>query len=84
MGSIYTMTNPSFNNYVKIGYAKNAKQYLNRLNRSIEVPFDYRIYAEYETDANLSDIKVHQLIDKINPDLSYIETDNGKRRVREF
>jgi phage-related protein len=27
---------------------------------------------------------VYQLIDKINPDLNYIETDNRKRRFREF
>ncbi len=34
MGYIYIMTNPSFPEYVKIGYAKDVKQRLDELNRS--------------------------------------------------
>ena len=50
MGYIYIMTNPSFPEYVKIGYAKDVKQRLDELNRSSAVPFAFRIYATYEVD----------------------------------
>lgn len=84
MGYIYIMTNPSFEEYVKIGYAKDVKQRLNDLNRSTAVPFAFRIYATYEVDSELSDKKLHSILDKLNPDLRSIEDINGKKRVREF
>ena len=37
IGYIYIMTNPSFPEYVKIGYAKDVKQRLDELNRSSAV-----------------------------------------------
>ena len=84
MGYIYIMTNPSFEEYVKIGYAKNVKQRLDDLNRSSAVPFAFRIYATYEVDSELSDKKLHSILDKLNPDLRSTEEINGKKRVREF
>ena len=84
MGHIYIMTNPSFEEYVKIGYAKDAKQRLEDLNRSSAVPFAFRIYATYEVDSELSDKKLHSILDKLNPDLRSTEEINGKKRVREF
>ena len=55
MGYIYILTNPSFPQYVKIGYAGDVKQRLDELNRSSAVPFAFRIYATYEVDSALSD-----------------------------
>ena len=84
MGYIYIMTNPSFEEYVKIGYAKDVKQRLDDLNRSSAVPFAFRIYATYEVDSALSDKKLHSILDKLNPELRSTEEINGKKRVREF
>lgn len=84
MGYIYILTNPSFPQYVKIGYAKDVKQRLDELNRSSAVPFAFRIYATYEVDSELSDKKLHSILDKLNPELRSTEEINGKKRVREF
>lgn len=83
-GVIYILTNPSFHDYVKIGYADNIKERLKSLNNSPCTPFAFRIYATYEVDHRLNDMKLHKLIDKLNPELRSIETVNGKKRVREF
>ena len=37
MGFIYIFTNPSFEEYVKIGYANNVKQRLDELNSSTSI-----------------------------------------------
>ena len=83
-GYIYIMTNPSFPEYVKIGYANDVKQRLEELNRSTAVPFAFRIYATYEVDSALSDKKLHSILDKLDPELRSTEEVNGKKRVREF
>ena len=83
-GVIYIFTNPSFPQYVKIGYATDVKQRLDELNRSTAVPFAFRIYATYEVDSALSDKKIHSILDKLNPDLRSTEEVDGKRRIREF
>ena len=83
-GVIYILTNPSFPEYVKIGYADDVEKRLTQLNRSECVPFAFRIYAVYEVDSRLSDKKVHAIIDKLNPNLRSIEEFEGKPRVREF
>ena len=46
MGYIYILTNPSFPQYVKIGYATDVKQRLDELNRSTAVPFAFRVYVK--------------------------------------
>ena len=84
MGYIYILTNPSFKEYVKIGYANDVKQRLDELNRSSAVPFAFRVYATYEVDSALSDKKLHSILDKLNPDLRSMEEIDGKKRVREF
>ena len=84
MGYIYIFTNPSFPQYVKIGYAKDVKQRLDELNRSTAVPFAFRIYATYEVDSELSDKRLHSILDKLNPDLRSAEEIDGKKRTREF
>lgn len=83
-GVIYILTNPSFPDYVKIGYANNIERRLHELNRSECIPFAFRVYATYEVDSRLSDKKIHAIIDKLNPNLRSIETFNGQKRVREF
>jgi hypothetical protein len=84
VGYIYILTNPSFPEYVKIGYAKNVNQRLKQLNRSASVPYAFRAYAVYEVTHKLTDKKLHMLIDTLDPDLRTIETFDGKKRTKEF
>ena len=83
-GVIYILTNPSFPDYVKIGYADDIERRLNQLNRSECIPFAFRVYATYEVNSRLSDLKIHTIIDKLNPNLRSIDNFNGQKRVREF
>lgn len=83
-GVIYILTNPSFPEYVKNGYAKDIEQRLLQLNRSETIPFAFRVYATYDVVTPLSDLILHDLIDGQNPDLRAIETFNGKKRTKEF
>ena len=83
-GVIYILTNPSFPDYVKIGYADNMENRLKQLNRSECIPFAFRVYAIYEVSTRLSDVKLHKFIDKLNPDLRSIDDFNGQKRIREF
>lgn len=84
IGVIYILTNPSFPEYVKIGYADDVNRRLKELNRSECIPFAFRVFATYEVNSRLSDMKIHSIIDKLNPNLRAIETFEGKKRVREF
>lgn len=83
-GVIYILTNPSFPDYVKIGYAADIEKRLKQLNRSETIPFAFRVYAIYEVDKALTDKELHRLIDTLNPDLRTVETFDGKERVKEF
>lgn len=83
-GVIYVLTNPSFPEYVKIGYADNLETRLSQLNKSECMPFAFRVYCIYEVDQRLSDKKLHNLIDQLNPGLRSIDEFDGKPRVREF
>ena len=76
-GVIYILTNPSFPEYVKIGYADD-------LNASSAVPFAFRPYAIYDVYHKLDDTKVHNIIDTINPELRSVDNINGRKRKREF
>lgn len=83
-GCIYILTNPSFPKFVKIGYADDVYQRLNQLNRSECIPYAFRLYAYYEVASRLTDMKLHSMIDRLNPNLRAIDDFNGKKRVREF
>ena len=83
-GVIYILTNPSFPDYVKIGYADDVERRLKELNRSECIPFSFRLYAYYKVPRRLTDMKLHQMIDKLNPNLRSIEEFDGKTRKREF
>ena len=58
-GVIYILTNPSFPDYVKIGYATDIEKRLKQLNRSETIPFAFRVYAIYEVDKGLTDKELH-------------------------
>ena len=83
-GYIYILTNPSFPTYVKIGYADDVNTRVRQLNRTECTPFAFRVYATYAVNARLTDMKLHDIIDKLNPELRSIDNVNGKKRVREF
>jgi len=81
---IYILTNPSFPDYVKIGYATSIEKRLKQLNHSETIPFAFRVYAIYETERELTDKEVHKIIDSLNPDLRAVETFDWKKRTKEF
>lgn len=83
-GVIYILTNPSFPDYIKIGYATDLERRMRQLNRSETIPFAFRAYAIYEVESNLTDVVFHDLIDRLDPDLRSIETFDGRERKREF
>lgn len=83
-GFIYILKNPSFPDYVKIGYADNVEERVKQLNGTECTPFAFRIYATYEVESRLLDKKIHTIIDKLNPNLRSIDEFNGQKRVREF
>lgn len=83
-GVIYILTNPSFPEYVKIGYADDVKTRVSQLNKSECTPFAFRIYATLNVPNRLADKNVHALIDTFKPELRAKDNVNGKIRVREF
>lgn len=84
IGYIYILTNPSFPEYVKIGYADNVDTRVAQLNRSECTPFAFKKYAVLPVANRLADKNVHKLIDRFKPELRAKENLNGKIRVREF
>ena len=62
------MTNPCLKNMVKIGYAADVEARRKQLSTTA-LPYEYEVYATYETSGNLEDKKLHRLIDNLNPDL---------------
>lgn len=67
-GYIYIMTNPALKDMVKIGYAKDVEQRRQQLSTTA-LPYEYDVYATYETSGKLEDKKLHKLIDNLNSDL---------------
>ena len=83
-GFIYILTNPSFPDYVKIGYADHVEARVRQLNRTECTPFAFRVYATYEVSERLADKDLHRVIDRLNPGLRSSELCQGRLRVREF
>ncbi len=84
-GVIYVLTNPSFPEYVKIGFATDLEERIRQLNSSTAVPFSFHATAYYEVTEDLADRNLHALIDKFNPTLrAREETNDGRIRQREF
>jgi len=67
-GFIYIMTNPALKDMVKIGYAADVETRRKQLSTTA-LPYEYEVYATYETSGNLEDKKLHKMIDNLNPDL---------------
>ncbi len=82
--AIYILTNPSFPQFVKIGYADDVIDRVDRLNSNPGLPYSFRIYATYEVNERLDDLKLHKMIDALNPTLRTREEVDGKQRKREF
>jgi len=55
MGFIYILTNPSFNEWVKIGYADDVNKRVKQLNSNECTPFAFRICATNEVTNRLMD-----------------------------
>ena len=84
VGYIYILKNPSFPDYIKIGYADDVYNRLKQLNDKSAVPFAFRLYAYYKVNHRLEDKTVHDIIDKLNPSLRAKDNIDGKERKREF
>ena len=84
IGAIYILKNPSFPDYIKIGYADDVYLRLKQLNNKSAVPFAFRLYAYYKVNHRLEDKTVHDIIDKLNPSLRAKDNIDGKERKREF
>ena len=78
---IYILTNPSFPQFVKIGYADDVLDRVATLNSNPGLPYSFRIFATYEVNESLEDLKLHKIIDTLNPTLRCQEEVNGKSRV---
>ena len=63
-GYIYVLTNPSFPEYVKIGYADNVDERIAQLNRSECTPFAFRKYATLHVASKLADKHRYPLLPK--------------------
>lgn len=84
LGVIYIITNPSFPNYVKVGYTDGVEQFLKQLNRSECVPFAFQTYAVYEVSRKFTDAELCAVIDRLKPDVRYVLNFGGKSNKREF
>jgi len=84
IGYVYILKNPSFPDYIKIGYADDVYSRLKTLNDKSAVPFAFRLYAYYKVNHRLEDKTVHEIIDKLNPSLRAKDNIDGKERKREF
>ena len=84
MGAIYIFTNPSFPQYVKIGYAENPQKRLDDANSSTWTPMAFRMYGTYETPEKNADKILHKLIELLDDKLRVKDNVKGHERKREF
>ena len=71
VGAIYILVNPAFNDLVKIGYADDVLKRMNTLNRNSGLPDPFHCYALYNVKKRLGDVKLHTLIDSLDPSLRH-------------
>ena len=62
------MTNPALKDMFIIGFATDVEGRRRQLSTTA-LPYEYEVYATYETSGNLEDKKLHKMIDNLNPDL---------------
>lgn len=78
-GVIYILTNPSFPEYVKIGYAAKLEERLRQLNRSEAIPYAFRAYATYKGYDEISR-EIQELEQKISWNKKKITVLNDKKK----
>ena len=71
VGAIYILVNPAFPDLVKIGYADDVGKRLKTLNRNSGLPDPFHCYAVYKVKKRLEDLKLHSLIDTLDPALRH-------------
>ena len=71
VGVIYILVNPAFQNLVKIGYADDVEKRIKSLNSSSGLPDPYHCYAIYKVKKRLEDLRLHTLIDSLDPTLRH-------------
>ncbi|MBR1737791.1 MAG: GIY-YIG nuclease family protein [Firmicutes bacterium] len=70
-GAIYILVNPAFPELVKIGYADDVQKRLKTLNSNSGLPDPFHCYAIYKVRKRLEDLKLHSLIDSLDPSLRH-------------
>lgn len=83
-GYIYILTNPSFKEYVKIGYADNVENRLRQLNNSECTPFAFRVYATYEVFLLKGGNKIYPIEVKSSGYTSHTSIDEFCSRYRQY
>lgn len=71
VGVIYILINPAFPDLVKIGYADNISKRLKSLNNNSGLPDPYHCFAILHVKKRLEDLKLHKLIDTLDPSLRH-------------
>jgi len=71
VGVIYILVNPAFSNLVKIGYADDVEKRMKSLNSSSGLPDPYHCYAIFKVKKRLEDLRLHTLIDTLDPTLRH-------------
>ena len=71
VGAIYVLVNPAFPDLVKIGYADDVRKRLKVLNGNSGLPDPFHCYALYRVKKRLEDLKLHSLIDTLDPSLRH-------------
>ncbi len=71
IGAIYILVNPAFPDLVKIGYADDVQKRLKTLNSNSGLPDPFHCYALYKVKKRLEDLKLHSLIDTLDPSLRH-------------
>ena len=71
VGAVYILVNPAFPDLVKIGYADDVQKRLKTLNSNSGLPDPFHCYAIYKVKKRLEDLKLHSLIDTLDPALRH-------------
>jgi len=71
VGGIYILVNPAFSDLVKIGYADDVAKRMKIFNSNSGLPDPYHCYAIYKVKKRLNDLKLHGLIDTLDPSLRH-------------
>lgn len=74
VGAIYVLVNPAFPDLVKIGYADDVAKRVKSLSHNSAIPDPFHCYATYSVKKRLEDLKLHNLIDMLDPDLRHTDS----------